>query len=575
MNGLRRIISSTIISLVGQATTWTSTVLLTIAYGHYLTAVTFGELYFALSFVLLIGTPLEYSFNTQITRDVAQEPGKALSYFSNVFLMKAALWVVLYATALFICRLPGYNGEEQVLVAICGLNLLSDALGSTVRALHYAFERVYFPVIASIIEKVLAAVFGIFFLRAGAGVEVMAVILLGASFLGTVWQTIGFFRLVGLKFGIDLPLMRELTRTTIPFFIYGVLAVIYARIDVFLLSLMTNSAVVGWYGASYRLFDTLSFLPAIVITPIMYPLYSKFSISSEERLKLAIEKSMNFLLFFGIPITVGLIVVAPNIIGFLYQTSQFSNAIPALQMLAPGVLFLYMNTVLGNTLISTKRESKVPIIAGLCLVFNLGLNLLFIPLFQQVAAAAITSLTELLIFFASAFFLPKKLLPSGSTSTGVKSLIASIAMALVIWPLHTLSLFVILPVAMLAYFAAATLLHTIPREDLNALLKAIRRKGQQEQDGQSTSDGERVPETPIPPLLFNDIPTTPLPAYYIDALASIELATTMKLPAIKRQAKSPHSLKVVRLQPMEQRPLMQQEQRDAMGQGNMRIKETQ
>src|SRR5947209_6281487 len=161
MSRLRRVINNSIISLLGQAVTWTSTLLLTIAYGRFLGDVKFGELYFALTFVLLVGIPIEYSFNGQITRDVAQEPDKALSYFSNVLLMKGLLWLFLYSFALLACWLLGYNTEEQVLVALCGLTLLSSAITSTVRSLHYAFERVSFPVVGSILEKGLSAVFGI------------------------------------------------------------------------------------------------------------------------------------------------------------------------------------------------------------------------------------------------------------------------------------------------------------------------------------------------------------------------------------------------------------------------------
>ena len=76
MNRLRRVVNNTLISLVGQAITWTSTLLLTIAYGRFLGDVKFGELYFAITFVGLIGFPIEFGFNQQITRDVAQDTVK-------------------------------------------------------------------------------------------------------------------------------------------------------------------------------------------------------------------------------------------------------------------------------------------------------------------------------------------------------------------------------------------------------------------------------------------------------------------------------------------------------------------
>jgi len=78
MNRLRKVIGNTAISLLGQAVTWTSTMILTAAYGRFLGDEKFGELYFAITFVGLIGFPIDAAFNQQMIRDVAQEPSKAL-----------------------------------------------------------------------------------------------------------------------------------------------------------------------------------------------------------------------------------------------------------------------------------------------------------------------------------------------------------------------------------------------------------------------------------------------------------------------------------------------------------------
>jgi O-antigen/teichoic acid export membrane protein len=472
---VKRIVNNTAISLVGQVVTWSTTLLLLAAYGRFLGDVRLGELYLAITFVGLVGFPVEVGFSQQLTRDVAQDTGKAKSYLSNALLIKVVLWLALYGLLLLLVWLLGYDMEQRMLVAICGLTLLSGSIASTFASLHVAFERVAFPVVGSILEKGLSTLIGFLVLRQGAGVEVMAFVLLGGSITNTIWQASWFFRLVGVGFAIDGALMRVLIRTSIPFVVYGILGVIYYRIDTILLSLMTNAAVVGWYGAGYRLFDTLNFLPAILMAPIMYPVFSKLSATSEERLKLAIEKTMNILLFFGIPIAMGLIFAAPNIVGFLYHRPEFVHTVPALQALAPGLVLLYINAVLGTILVSTKREKKFPIMAVIALVFNLGLNLILIPVYQHVGAAIVTSLTELLLAAIAIVYIPRQLLPVGSWRVGVKSLVAALVMVVAILLLSTFQILVILPVAMFVYFGTATLLRTIPREDIQQLYKAMRR----------------------------------------------------------------------------------------------------
>lgn len=473
---VKRIVNNTVISLIGQAITWTSTLSLTVAYGRFLGDIQFGELYLAINFVGLVGFPLESSFNSQLTRDVARQPDKALRYLTNTLLLKALFWFVLYSIIMLLCWLLGYNPEERVLVAVCGITLLCSSTVSTFAVLHCAYERTMFPVIGSILEKGLSALVGVFLLKQGASVEVMALVLLGGSITSLIWQAFWFFRLVGVHFIFDMDLIRKLLRTCVPFLIYGALGVIYYRIDTFLLSFMATTEVIGWYGAGYRLFDTMVFLPSIVIGSIMSPVFSRLSTTSEKTLKLAIEKSTNFLLFLGIPIATGLIVAAPNIIAFLYHRPEFSHTIPVLQYLAPGLVCLYINSVATCILTSTNQEKKIPILAAVALVFNLGLNLFLIPRYQQVGAAAVTSLTEFLLLCVSLVLVPRRLLPLNSLKVGAKAIIASVVMAFAVTFLNRFSIFVILPVAILVYMVAAVVLRVIPREDILALYNAFMHK---------------------------------------------------------------------------------------------------
>src|SRR5438309_626976 len=72
---VKRIVNNTAISLIGQLVTWASTFLLLVAYGRFLGDVKFGELYLAITFVGLVGFPVEFSLTQQVTRDVAQDTG--------------------------------------------------------------------------------------------------------------------------------------------------------------------------------------------------------------------------------------------------------------------------------------------------------------------------------------------------------------------------------------------------------------------------------------------------------------------------------------------------------------------
>jgi O-antigen/teichoic acid export membrane protein len=538
MSGLRRIVNNTLISLFGQMVTWTSTLLLTIAYGRFLGDVKFGELYFAIAFVALVGFPIELGFNQQVTREVAEDPEKAQAYLWNTLLIKVTLWVPLYSIILFAARVLGYSQEQRSIVAICGITLLTASIVNSFAALHYAFERTLFPAVGMMLEKGLSACVGFILLKYGATVQTMAFVLLAGSLIDALWVAFWFFRLVGRRIVIKKAVIRKLVHTSIPFVIYGVLGVIYYRIDTVLLSLMTNAAVVGWYGAGYRLFDTLLFIPNLILNAVMYPVFVRLS-GSRTALKMTVEKSMNLLLICAVPIAVLMIVAAPNIIGFLYHRAEFDNTIPVLQALAPGLVFLYINTLFSSIIISTKGERKIPIMAGIALVFNLSLNLFLIPRYQQVGAAVVTSLTELLLLCISASFVPRYLLPKGSLKVGGKVLIAALFMALTAFFLRIFSIFILAPIALLVYGGIAILLRMVPREDVEKVYQAIRKRG----EIGSTEVLVNVVDENLYMQITGHIPAVraveDAATEHIPAVRAVEDAATEHIPAVREEEAQP------------------------------------
>ncbi|GHO75958.1 polysaccharide biosynthesis protein [Ktedonobacter sp. SOSP1-85] len=518
MDKLRKVVGSTAISLLGQAITWTSTFLLTIAYGRFLGAFKFGELYFALSFVMLIGFPLEFGFNQQITRDVAQDHSKALSYLSNSLLLKSLFWLILYAFALLFCHLVGYDDEQSKLIMICGISLLSGSTSNTFAALHYAFGNVLFPVIGTILEKGLAALIGYLVLKTGGTVQTMALVLLVSSAVNALWQALCYYRKAGLRFRFDWATSRSLLRTSIPFIVSGAIGVIYYRIDTLFLQFFTNTTVVGWYGAGYRLFDTLVFLPSLIINPIMAPIYANLTLVSQEQLKIAIAKSFNFLLFFVLPITTALIVAAPTIIGVLYHNPDFQHTIPALQALAPGLVFLYINTVIVSVIISTRQEKKITITATIALVFNLALNFVLIPRFLHVGAALTTTLTEFLLLCINIRYIPRQAFSFESLVVASKAFLASVIMGVVLWLLRFQTIYLLLPAGACTYLAVALLFRTIPPEDLRMLQMAIRHKSRS-----APAAEELLTESIAVETLVTEFDEATLPR-----LRAIQLPTTSK-----------------------------------------------
>lgn len=474
---LGRAASNTIMLLSGQLVTWASTLILAAAYGRFLGAQGFGQLYLATTFTALVGFPIEFSFNQQIVRDVAQNPRSAHRYVTMALALKGILWIALYGLAMLLAVTLGYSAEQRWLIAICGLMLVSSAISSTLISIQTAYMQVGLAKFGVVIEKFLDMALAVLLLRAGAGVRTVALVLLLGSFVGMLWQILRVARIIGIRFTWDTETGRALIRSGVAFLAYGVLGVIYYRVDTVMLSVLGNEAAVGVYGAAYRILDTLMFVPGIVISAVVSPIMSKYSVGGNGKLRLTVEKSTLAMLLCAMPATVGLFVAAPNIIGFIYHRHDFVGSEAVLQALAVGLIPLYLNTVLTTVLVSTGQERKLPLMATAALVFNVALNWVLIPRFMGVGSAWATALTEMLLLGIGVTLLDRSLIPIRLWQAAAKIALASAVMGVFAYALASFTIVVIIPVAIVVYAAATLAFRVLPQEDLLQLRGVLARFG--------------------------------------------------------------------------------------------------
>jgi O-antigen/teichoic acid export membrane protein len=474
---LRRALGNTAIMLVAQLITWSATLVTTAVLGTRLGAATFGTLYLAMSFSLLFSVLVEFGLNQQLVRAIARDPDLAGPYLVNALAIKLALALVAYLAILALIYWLDYSAEAARVIAVFSLILAFNGLSTTFTAVYQGTQRVIYAAIGAIVEKVLVCLLAVVLLSLGFGVIAMAGVFVVGSVAGALLQGLFLRRVARIELRLDRSVIGALVRNAIPFFAFWVLGSLYYRLDTILLSKLTGAEVLGWYGAAYRLFDTLVFLPNIVASAILFPILAQLSTQSRPALRRAMGKGLDTILIVGMPISVGLFTLAEPIIHLIYRQPEFLNAIPALQWLAIGLLLLYVNSILGVTLVSLNEERKLTLVAALALVLNLSLNLALIPRFQHIGAAATTAATEAFILAYLLVVLPRDLLARETFGVLAKAGVASAAMALVLIALRGQGLGLLVPLGGAVYALAAVLLRLVPLEDFRLIGVALGRRG--------------------------------------------------------------------------------------------------
>lgn len=449
---------------------------LTIYVARILGDVTYGKFTFVIIFTGLFGVLTNLGMNVIIIREVARDKSKASKYLGNIAILRIILAVIVLALIVIVINAMDYPPDTVTAVYIFGGYTIITSLANIFRVTFRAFERMEYEAGVNVLERVITTSLGLLVLAMGFGLIELAYVFLIASTINlflSYWLCAGKF--ARPKFEIDLGFCKETIKIAIPFSLSNIFVLIYLRIDTVMLSVMKGDAVVGWYNAAYNL--VRGFEPMVfVFMTALFPIMSRFFISSEESLKITYEKSFKYLVLVGLPISVGGMVLASRIIPFLFG-GEFANSIIALQILIWDCLLLCMYRPILYLLGSINRQGSMALIGGIGALINVGLNLLLIPRWSYIGAGITTLVTEVLVTTASWYVASKYFYRLPIHKIMAKPLIASVVMGAVVYWLSqatTMNLLWLIVLGAVLYLSLLYLTRAFSKDDIDLLKQIVR-----------------------------------------------------------------------------------------------------
>jgi len=390
--GGRRILVNTLYSLTADVGSKLASLALVIVMARRLGAAGYGVFVYASSFSAIIFTLAHFGQDQVLTREVAADRTRAQGYFSDTMAMKLVVAIPVASVALTVYWLVEPSGPARLTVALVSAAGLAELGTSTCLAMLQAYERLGFIPAVRITQRFVTAAIGIAALLAGASVAAIALSYLMGAILALSIALVSARRVAHLRLDLNLGRWAPLARAAIPVGVAGVLASVLFRIDMVMLGALRSAAVVGNYGAAYRLLDTTLFLTWSVSAAV-YPVFAR--LSSPWALTRVFFRATKLLVALSLPMAVGVTVLARPLIA-LFFGSGFAQAPTALLLLAPTIALYPIATFAGLFLIARRRSRSVTAVYAILTVENVILNLLLIPALSLYGAAIGTSLTELL-----------------------------------------------------------------------------------------------------------------------------------------------------------------------------------
>ncbi|MBU0613463.1 flippase [Patescibacteria group bacterium] len=360
----------------------------------------FGQYNFALSFGIIINVIANFGLSTLANRDLARDRRLTKEYINNIISIKLVLAAITLIFLTIIIQFIDKPFQVKVIVYLASVYVIVESYNIFFRSIFRAHERMHFETISRIIERliVLTLVAGFFFM--GYGIfSVFVAYIIAETVSMLITATIVYKKFCKFSFKFDFSKWKKFLKPSMYFALTEVFIIVYFKIDVLMLSIMKNDQVTGLYSSAYDLLFAFIFIPTIMNAAV-FPRISFLAKNAYERFKNLAFTLQKYFLVVSIPLSIGLYFSSDFLIDLIYG-SEFSNATALFQVMTIALIFVFLNHIYGSIFNAVDKQHIFTIFAGVCMVFNVTMNFILIPLLAAKGAAIATISTELLLTILS------------------------------------------------------------------------------------------------------------------------------------------------------------------------------
>jgi O-antigen/teichoic acid export membrane protein len=422
-----------------------------------------------LTFFFVAASFTSLGLNSLITREVSKDRPTALRYLCSSGSLGLFVSLIIAVGVVVTVTAAGYGPEVERGGWLVALALFPSIVILYSEAIFIAYEKVRYIVLLALIENIGKVSVGLWILHHG-----MGVVPLLASFALFRFLTLGLnltvfhVKIAPLAWSYDHAVARDLIRNVPVFGTIFIVATLYWKADVFMLSKMATLAAVGYYTTGYRLFSIAQVVPKSFNTSI-YPVFSRLFHHSPESYQKVNSLSIRYILVVLLPMAAGIQGLAEPLVRLLFG-KDFMPAAAVLKIVIWTLVPYGIVRVLASGLFASNRQVIDLKVNLMGLVTNIALNLALIPRFGMIGCAWATMLSIWFFLAYQCYFLRREIFPILRHAEVLRPVLA--ASAILLW-LH-LTPETALPVRIaggaVIYIALLVLLQVVRLSELRAVL---------------------------------------------------------------------------------------------------------
>jgi O-antigen/teichoic acid export membrane protein len=443
----------------------------------YLGTSGFGELSFAMSFTQIFASVMDLGIGWILARDVSRDKSLLKKYLDNMLSIRLAMTIVVLASIIILINLRDQPQQTVYIVYVVALATVFSSITSLFYGVFQSFERMEYQAISMVLTYLVLIAGAVISKYMGFDVLAFSIIYCLAYLIVLIYCTavcVSKFALPYLCF--DFSFWKVSLKESLPFGISGILYTFYYSIGPVFLYYMKGETEVGIFSVGFKLFLTVLVVPTM-FGQALFPVMSRYFVSSSDVLKKAFEKYLKYLAYLAIPMVVGTTLLADKIV-YIFSSGQFTDSIIVLQISIWAAAFIFISNPYMYLIISSNAQKTLLKISMVCAFICLITNLVLMPGYGYIGASIAIVITEFcsLVMYAVVAWRIGYRVSKKTCFDLAKSVVASLVMGGYLILFTNYNILFQVATAVPLYFAILYLFRGLDKEDIDIIKSFINRE---------------------------------------------------------------------------------------------------
>ncbi len=348
-----------------------------------------GLFSYAISVASLLTMFADIGISDLVIREITQKKEGHQTFISTALLLKIIVLIMSILLVIFISPFISHIPQANSLFFLVALILFFDSMRELGLSINRASEKMERDMVVKVVTNASIFILGVLLLKIKLSPESIALAYAIGSAIGFLSIAIIIRKdLKKLLAKVDLRIFKIIIKTTWPFVFITLIGVIMGNIDIYMLGIWKNAGEIGLYASVQRIQQFIMILPS-TISVAVFPLMSRLVNVDKNQFRIILEKTLSMILLIGIPISLGGILLADQLILKVFGQG-YVGAIPIFRVFMLMLLISFPLILLSNAIFAHNKQRSLAPAYSLGILANIIFNLLLIPKFGAVGSAIAT-----------------------------------------------------------------------------------------------------------------------------------------------------------------------------------------